>query len=127
VELWLEMKLPNPQARTQIVSDYLKNIPEELQRVEVAQLIAATEGFTGADLKRMIEDGKAIYAYDKAQGAELRPTTDYFMRAVDAVKQNKEHYAAAQAQAFLQPKSALPGFVRTLVSSQGFMGSVDED
>src|SRR5712692_4839717 len=58
---------------------------------------------------------------------ELRPTTEYFMRAVDTVKQNKEHYAAAQAQAFLQPKSALPGFIRTFVSSRCFMGSEDED
>src|SRR6266436_1712299 len=125
VELWLEMKLPDPEARTQIVSDYLKSIPEELQQVEVTQLVGATEGFTGADLKRMIEDGKAIYAYDRALGAELRPTTEYFMRAVDTGKQNKQHYAAAQAQAFLHPKSPMAGFVSSFVNSQAFKIGAD--
>ena len=55
-------------------------------------------------LKRTVEDGKAIYAYDKAKGVELRPTTEYFMSAVEAVKENKERYAEAEAQAALRPK-----------------------
>jgi len=50
---------------------------------DTPRLIAATEGFTGADLKRLVEDGKAIYVYDKARGAEIKPTSDYFMRAVE--------------------------------------------
>jgi ATP-dependent 26S proteasome regulatory subunit len=125
VELWLEMKLPDSEARTQILSELLKNIPEELRQVDVARLIGATEGFTGADLKRLIEDGKGIYAYDKAQSAPLKPVSDYFMQAVDTVKENKQHYAAAEAQALLQPKAGFPGFMRSFVSSQAF--KVDED
>ena len=34
---------------------------------------------------------------------ELKPTTDYFMRAVEVVKENKQLYEAAQGQALLQP------------------------
>src|SRR5438094_2969952 len=105
VELWLGMKLPDPQARTEILSQHLQSMPEELRNVDVPQLIAATEGFTGADLKRTVEDGKAIYAYDKAKRVELRATTEYFMRAVEAVRENKERYAEAEAQAALPPKS----------------------
>src|SRR5206468_8481552 len=101
VELWLGMKLPSPQARTEILSDHLQSLPTELREVDVPRLIAATEGFTGADLKRTVEDGKAIYAYDKAKGVEPQPTTEYFMRAVEAVRENKQHYAEAEAQSAL--------------------------
>src|SRR5262249_31450463 len=63
VELWLEMKLPDPEARAAILAQRLVELPEELRTVDVAALKSATDGFTGADLKRLIEDGKAIYAY----------------------------------------------------------------
>lgn len=125
VELWLEMKLPGQEARAQILSDYLKNLPEELQSIDAPRLIAATEGFTGADLKRLVEDGKAIYVYDKTRGTELKPTTDYFMQAIEAVRENKERYQAAEAQALLQPKSPMAGFVRSFAVSQ--MLKPDED
>ena len=126
VELWLEMKLPDPQARTIILSDHLKNLPGELRELELLRLIAATDGFTGADLKRLVEDAKAIYAYDKSRGAELLPTTDYFMRAVEAVKENKRHYAAAEARALLQPKSPMAGLMRSFVS-RGTNRNSDDD
>lgn len=109
VELWLEMKLPNPQARTQILSDYVANLPKELKTVDMPELIAATDGFTGADLKRMVEDAKAIYAYDKSKGAELGPVTEYFLKAIESMRENKQHYAAAEAQSLLRPKSLMPG------------------
>src|ERR1039458_1629391 len=62
-----------------------KNLPAEVTHPDVPRLIAATDGFTGADLKRLVEDGKAIYVYDKARGAEQKPTNDYFMGAVEVV------------------------------------------
>jgi transitional endoplasmic reticulum ATPase len=127
VELWLEMKLPDPQARAEILSDYLKNLPEELRQVEVAELLVATDGFTGADLKRLVEDAKAIYAFDKARGADQHPTIDYFMSAVEAVKENKHHYAAAEAQAALRQQSSVPGFVSHFMRSQAFKHDGGED
>jgi ATP-dependent 26S proteasome regulatory subunit len=126
VELWLGMKLPDPPARTEILSEHLQSLPEELRNVDVPQLIAATEGFTGADLKRTVEDGKAIYAYDKAKGVELRPTTEYFMRAIESVRENKQRYAEAEAQAALHPKSPLSGFMRSFISSEVIRGDDDE-
>ncbi len=82
------------------------------------RLIAATEGFTGADLKRLVEDAKAIYAYDKSRRVDLMPTTEYFLRAVEAVRENKAHYAAAEAQAALRPKNPMAGFMHSYVTSQ---------
>ncbi len=125
VELWLEMKLPGQEARAQILSDYLKNLPEELHSIDAPRLIAATEGFTGADLKRLVEDGKAMYVYDKTRGTELKPTTDYFMSAIEAVRENRQRYQAAEAQALLQPKSPMAGFMHSFAVSQ--MRKLDED
>ena len=126
VELWLEMKLPSPQARTEILSALVLNQPDELKQLDIPRLTAATEGFTGADLKAMIEDGKAIYVYDKANKVEPQPITEYFLRAITTVKENKQHYAAAEAQALLQPKSSLPGFMRSFVTSQVFKVENDD-
>jgi ATP-dependent 26S proteasome regulatory subunit len=127
VELWLEMKLPDPQARADILSAHLAALPEELREVDVPRLVSAAEGFTGADLKRLVEDAKAIYAYDKSRGVQPTTTTDYFMRAVEAVKENKQHYAAAEAQALLQPKSPMAGFMRSFVTSTAFNPGSDDD
>ena len=56
--------------------------------------------------------------YHKARGAALKPTTDYFMRAVEVVKENKQRYEAAQGQALLQPKSPRAGFMRSFVTAR---------
>jgi ATP-dependent 26S proteasome regulatory subunit len=110
VELWLEMKLPHAEARTTILTQRIAELPDELRQVDVTALTAATEGFTGADLKRLVEDGKGIYAYDKSKRLELKPPTEYFLQAVEGVRQNKQRYAEAEAQAALKPKEAMEGF-----------------
>ncbi len=99
IELWLEMRLPDEEARAAILSMHLNQLPVLLAQVEPSQIITATEGFTGADLKRLIEDGKTIYAYDRAKGRPLRTPSEYFLAAVETVRANKERYALAEAQA----------------------------
>ncbi len=128
VELWLEMKLPDPGARTEILSNHLKNLPEELRDIDVAKVVEATEGFTGADIKRMVEDTKAIYAYDKSKNAEMQPITEYFMRAVVSVRENKQHYAAAEARALMRPQAAssMAGMMRSFAMSQVISADGDD-
>jgi ATP-dependent 26S proteasome regulatory subunit len=99
IELWLEMRLPDAEARTAILTEQIAELPDELAGVEVAPLVAATDGFTGADLKRLMQDGKALYAYDLATGKTLLPLTKYFENAIEVVRGNKKHYADADAQA----------------------------
>jgi ATP-dependent 26S proteasome regulatory subunit len=99
VELWLEMCVPSPAARREILRDLIAKLPAVLQSFESESVVEATEGFTGADLKRTIEDGKTLYAYDRARGLEIAPITDYFLDAVRDVKENKERYAKAAAHA----------------------------
>jgi transitional endoplasmic reticulum ATPase len=99
VELWLEMRLPDEAARAAILEQMLNTQASVFEAVEVPFLVEATVGFTGADLKRLLEDGKNLLAYDKVRGLPLRPVTDYFLRAVETVRENKAHYAEAEARA----------------------------
>jgi transitional endoplasmic reticulum ATPase len=110
VELWLEMKLPDAEARAIILTQRIAELPDELRNVDMGALSLATEGFTGADLKRLVDDGKALYVYDKSKRLDLKPTTDYFLKAVEGVRENKQRFAEAEAQAALKPKSPLAGF-----------------
>jgi ATP-dependent 26S proteasome regulatory subunit len=99
IELWLEMRLPDADARRDILSGQLSSLPPELSEADLPQLIQATEGFTGADLKRMVEDSKTLFAFDKANGAALQTATEYHLRAIEGVRTNKERYAEAEARA----------------------------
>jgi ATP-dependent 26S proteasome regulatory subunit len=125
IELWLEMKLPDERARADILSTHLKDLPEELGSVDLDRLVAATQDFTGADLKRVVEDAKAIYAYDKAKGAEMGAVTDYFVRATEGVTENKKHYAVAETAALLERKPPIPGFMHAY--SRVFNAASDDD
>jgi ATP-dependent 26S proteasome regulatory subunit len=118
VELWLEMKPPDPSARADILRHAMRELPGSLQLNELEPLVAATEGFTGADLKRAVEDGKALYAYDRARGEAPQPALNYYTSAVAAVRQNKERYAAAEAQAALQRHRPPGGMFYDYVRSQ---------
>src|SRR5262249_53516772 len=95
VELWLEMKPPDGEARAAILRRHLAGLPAAFAGVDVARLASATDGFTGADLKRLVEDGKALLGYDRARAQPLRPVTEYFLEAVEGVQANKQRYAEA--------------------------------
>jgi transitional endoplasmic reticulum ATPase len=118
VELWLEKKLPNEEARLQILTRHIAELPEEVRKLDLADLIPATEGFTGADLKRLVDDGKTLYAYDKAKQFEMKEPTDYFVKAVEGVRENKKRFAEAEAQALQQPKPSMEG-IATYVMRRG--------
>jgi ATP-dependent 26S proteasome regulatory subunit len=126
VELWLQMKLPDAEARTQILQRHVADLPEEMRGVDLLALINATEGFTGADLKRMIEDSKAVYAYDKARKVEPEETTRYFLKAVEGVRENKQRFAEAEAQAMLKPKFPMSG-VSSFVMRNFVSGGNNDD
>lgn len=99
IELWLEMRLPNEEARAQLIEKSLAQLPPAIASIDMDRVVAATEGFTGADLKRLVEDGKVLYAHDRARNVAPAAPTEYFLRAVTGVQQNRERYAAAEARA----------------------------
>lgn len=102
IELWLEMRLPDAAARQAILRANLRALPEFAGHVDLAHLADQAAGFTGADLKRLAEDGKLLLAQDWVQKLPLRPATDYFLQAIETVRANKARYAGAEAVAHRQ-------------------------
>lgn len=92
IELWLETRLPDQHARRAILMDRLTPVMEVIGAVDCEALVAATEGFTGADLKRLAEDGKTLLAHDRARNRPARPATEYFLQAVETLRDNKARY-----------------------------------
>jgi SpoVK/Ycf46/Vps4 family AAA+-type ATPase len=120
------MKLPDGEARTVILTQRIAELPDELRKVDMAALKSATEGFTGADLKRLIDDGKAIYAYDKSKRVELKVPTEYFLQAIEGVRENKQRFAEAEAQAAMKPKFPVAGFSSFVMSRMSKSSGDDE-
>ena len=102
IELWLETRLPGESARRAILAEQLATARLALLGVHLDTLVPATEGLTGADLKRLVGDGKTLYAYDRAKERPLKPITEYFTAALATLRQNKERYAQADARARVQ-------------------------
>jgi ATP-dependent 26S proteasome regulatory subunit len=102
IELWLEMRLPDEAARAAILHAHLASLPAVLGEPDLDRLAEATAGFTGADLKRLAEDGKLLLAEDRAAALPPRPLTDYFLRAAQTVRANKQRYSEAERLARAQ-------------------------
>jgi transitional endoplasmic reticulum ATPase len=98
VELWLETRLPDRAARLQILRDLMRNAPPAVADANIETLADETEDLTGADVKRVIEDGKVLFAFDRSRSRPLQPVTDYFLRAITTVRENKKRYAEAEAR-----------------------------
>ena len=106
VELWLETRLPDREGRLQILTAALTELPEALRSVDISALADASEDLTGADLRRLVDDGKILYAYDRIRGGPAKTAMEYFLAATQTVRQNRDRYAKAEAQARLQRKNA---------------------
>lgn len=110
VELWLEMKLPDDAARESILTSLVTQLPPHLRGVTLKKIAEASEGFTGADLKRTVEDSKALFAYDRSRNSKLREADDYFLQAIEGVRENKKRFAEAEALAMANAASSKMSF-----------------
>ena len=110
VELWLEMSLPDDNARREILGAIVGKFPATVGAVDLEPLVAATDGFTGADLKRLMEDGKLLLAHDRVLEKPARPATEYFLEAVKSVVESRRRYAAAAARTKAQHPDRPPWF-----------------
>lgn len=120
IELWLDMKLPDATARRDILKSLCAKaglLQEPGQAEAVADL---TADFTGADLKRLVEDAKILLAVDLAAGRPARPLLDCFTETITAVRESQERYAAAETRA----RSHRPQ--RPAYFSSGGKGDVDD-
>lgn len=112
VELWLEMRLPDFDARRKVLADHLTKLPGEFRDVVLDEVAEATSGFTGADLKRTVDDAKILYAADLVSLTPVQRITDYFLKAANATRGNKERYAAAESRANAIRSIRPPWFTR---------------
>jgi len=99
IELWLETQLPDQAAREAILRDLCAKLPRSVGAIDIQQLAAATEQLSGADLRRLVDDGKLLYAFDRAQNAAMKEPIAYFLAALETVRANKLRYAEAEASA----------------------------
>jgi ATP-dependent 26S proteasome regulatory subunit len=107
IELWLETRHPDRNARLEILKDRSEQLPESLRNIELDRLAEDTEGLTGADLRRLIDDTKILYAYDKARNKPLKDSVHYFQKAIETIKSNKEKYEEAETRA--RQQMSVPG------------------
>ncbi len=57
-----------------------------------------------------MEDGKLIYAHDRSRNNPLRSATEYYLQAVETVRENKARYAEAEIRARQQRPVRPPWF-----------------
>src|SRR5262249_48253026 len=97
IELWLEMRLPDRDARAEILRDKLAGLPAPVGSVDVDLLATASRGMTGADLKSAVEDGKLSFAQETLTGEATRAVEDYFLEAFERIRKNKRSYRRPRA------------------------------
>jgi transitional endoplasmic reticulum ATPase len=99
IELWLDMRYPDQAARVEILKNQIAGLPSPLNEVDVDKVAKAGEGQSGADLKRIVEEGKALYAYDLVKRKAAKDPTSYLLMAIENVNRSKQKYAEAEKRA----------------------------
>ena len=110
IELWLETQLPDQSAREAILRDLCAKLPAGVGSIDIERLAVATEELSGADLRRLVDDGKLLYAFDRAQHAATKEPIAYFLEALETVRANKLRYAQAEASAKARNPARPPYF-----------------
>ena len=102
IELWLDTRLPDADARAAILRGRLSQAPPPLAAANIGAIADASHGLTGADLRAVVEDAKLLFAHDKATGAAARPVEEYFLEAIATVRANWRKYARRRPERFME-------------------------
>jgi transitional endoplasmic reticulum ATPase len=89
MEVWLEMKLPDAKGRADIIQGYVDRLPLDTPRIDVDLLGEQTEGFTPADLRRLVSDATGHLALDRHLGDPVQTLETYLKRAASALRDQK--------------------------------------
>jgi transitional endoplasmic reticulum ATPase len=84
VELWLETRLPDAQTRADMLARWVDVLPSSAE-IDLAALARVTEGFTPADLRRVVSDAHSLYAMDRIARRDLASAQAYVERAIDSL------------------------------------------
>jgi transitional endoplasmic reticulum ATPase len=110
IELWLEMRLPDENARRQIIEALVADVAQPLRDCDIGSLVDSTPGFTGADLRRTVSDAVALYGFDVANDEPTRAATDYYLDAVQTVQASKQRYVEAERRTRVASPNRPPWF-----------------
>lgn len=102
IELWLETRLPDAGARAAILGERLAQAPPPLAAADIGAIADASHGLTGADLRAVVEDGKLLFAHDRARGEAARPPEQYFLEAIATVRSNRRNYTRRRHAQFME-------------------------
>ena len=82
VELWLETKVPNAVNRARILHRWMGTDLPDVGTLDTEALAEMTEGFTPADLRRLVGDAKTLYASDVVSEVPAKDAAAYLEAAV---------------------------------------------
>ena len=99
IELWLEMKLPDAANRPRLIQQLMADKVQLRSEHTWPAIVDATDGFSGADLKRLVQDAKLNLAVDMTRGREVQVFENYLLRAANAVKLSRTAYAQSAKRA----------------------------
>jgi transitional endoplasmic reticulum ATPase len=100
IELWLETRLPDQSARETIFRESISTSPEPIRSADPDRLARASSGLSGADLKSVMEDGKLEFAYDRSTHAPELLVEEYFLRAIQTIRNNRRVYGRRKSRPF---------------------------
>lgn len=89
LEVWLETVLPDEQQRRDMIEARVANLTTPLAGFDASTLARHTEGFTPADLRRLVSDAAAHLAFDRHIGSQPRSMEAYLDEAARELRQQK--------------------------------------
>jgi ATP-dependent 26S proteasome regulatory subunit len=98
IDLWLEIKLPEEAAREAILWDRSGDLLEKYPDLDLSAVAKESDGFTGADLRRVVEDARNLLGRDLLASQPPEPLTAYFLCAINGLRENKRRYKEIQGR-----------------------------
>ena len=99
IELWLEMKLPDAASRRQLMQRLMTSQFCIETETAWSSVVEATSGFSGADLKRLLQDAKLRMAVDLTRNRPLQSVEVYLLAAASSIQDSRRAYAKASRRA----------------------------
>ena len=99
IELWLEMKLPDAVNRPRLLQQLMADKVQLRSEHAWPAIAEVTDGFSGADLKRMVADAKLNMAVDMTRGREVQAFENYLLRSAESIKLSRTAYAQSARRA----------------------------
>lgn len=89
MEVWLEVRLPAEEQRKTMIEAFVARVPAAALGFDATTLARHTEGFTPADLRRMVSDAVEHLAFDRHSGAKPKSIEAYLDLSARDLRQQK--------------------------------------